>query len=48
MLVRLIQTAKGRKMDKSSLIKAEKNPFFDVLPSPEWVILLTKVSGHLC
>ncbi len=25
MLVRLIQTAKGRKMDKSSLIKAEKN-----------------------
>ena len=25
MLVRLIQTVKGRKMDKSSLIKAEKN-----------------------
>ena len=31
MLVRLIQTAKGRKMDKSSLIKAEKNPWHSPL-----------------
>ncbi len=30
MLVRLIQTAKGRKMDKSSLIKAEKSRLFSV------------------
>ena len=53
MLVRLIQTAKGRKMDKSSLIKAEKNHVLIVIvccvlinPGAKYVVL--SASNRTC